>query len=121
LPALYCDFPKDRHKPERALWRLSPEYPTLNQDDYDSIFCTVDFHALTSPQDPAELHERTLAFFALFIACGLDPVKSTIFVQSQNPFHAELAWILNATLIMAIYAHKVQDSGETEDRDGRAS
>jgi tryptophanyl-tRNA synthetase len=65
------------------------------QDEYDSLFCVVDYHALTEPQDPALLRERTLQFYCLFIACGLDPVRSTIFLQSQNPFHTELAWILN--------------------------
>ncbi len=65
------------------------------QDDYDSIFCIVDLHAITTPQNAAELRERTLAFFSLFIACGLDPERSTIFIQSQNPFHTEMAWVLN--------------------------
>lgn len=65
------------------------------QDEYESLFCIVDLHALTSPQDPATLRARTLDFFALFIACGLDPEKCTVFVQSHNPFHTEMAWILN--------------------------
>jgi tryptophanyl-tRNA synthetase len=66
------------------------------QEEYDSVFCVVDLHALTEPVDPALLKERTLQFFSLFIACGLDPSASTIFLQSRNPFHTELAWIFNA-------------------------
>ncbi len=66
------------------------------QTRYDCIFCIVDLHALTTPQDPERLRERSMDFLALFIACGLDPALSTIFVQSHNPHHAELAWILNS-------------------------
>lgn len=68
-----------------------------NQEKYDSIFCIVDMHAITVYQDPKELLERTYNFFALYIACGLDPEKSTIFIQSHNPFHAELSWILTCS------------------------
>ncbi len=64
------------------------------ESDYQSLFCVVDLHALTTPQDPAQLRGRSLDFLALFIACGLDPNKSIVFLQSQNHFHAELAWIL---------------------------
>ena len=65
------------------------------QAEYDSIFCIVDLHAITTPQDPKSLQSRSIDFLALFIACGLDPEKSTIFLQSHNHFHTELAWILN--------------------------
>jgi tryptophanyl-tRNA synthetase len=65
------------------------------QDAYDAVFCVVDLHALSVPQDPMELRERTLRFLCLYAACGLDPARSTVFLQSQNPFHAELAWLLN--------------------------
>jgi tryptophanyl-tRNA synthetase len=62
---------------------------------YESLFCIVDLHAMSTPTDPVKLHEKTLEFLALYIACGLDADASTIFVQSQNPHHTELAWILN--------------------------
>jgi tryptophanyl-tRNA synthetase len=64
------------------------------QDDYDAFFCVVDLHAITVPQDPAVLHRRTLVTAAQYLALGIDPARSTIFVQSQVPAHAELAWAL---------------------------
>ncbi len=65
------------------------------QDSCDSIFCIVDLHAITLPKDPEYLRQKSLEFFALYIACGLDPEKSLIFIQSDNPDHAELCWILS--------------------------
>ena len=58
-------------------------------------FCIVDLHAITVPQDPKILKEKILETTALYIACGIDPKKAHIFVQSENANHAELAWILN--------------------------
>ncbi len=65
------------------------------QDDYDCIYCIVDQHAITVRQDPVELHKRTLDTLALYLACGIDHEKSTIFVQSHVPQHAQLSWVLN--------------------------
>ncbi|HGN1303801.1 TPA: tryptophan--tRNA ligase [Proteus mirabilis] len=65
------------------------------QDDYDCIYCIVDQHAITVRQDPTELRKRTLDTLALYLACGIDPKKSTIFVQSHVPQHAQLGWALN--------------------------
>lgn len=65
------------------------------QDEKENIYCIVDLHAITVPQDPKELHRRTLETFAVNIACGLDPEKSTIFVQSHVREHTELTWLLN--------------------------
>ena len=69
----------------------------VSQDDpeKENIFCIVDLHALTVPQDPAVLRERTLELMALFLAVGLDPQKSVLFVQSHVTVHAEGAWLLN--------------------------
>lgn len=64
------------------------------QDSYDCLFCVVDYHAITVPYDVDEFAERTLQTVALNIAAGLDPEKSTIFVQSQVPEHTELSWLL---------------------------
>ena len=64
------------------------------QDDYESFFCVVDLHAITVPQDPAVLRRRTLATAAQYLALGIDPARSTIFVQSHVPAHAELSWVL---------------------------
>ncbi len=65
------------------------------QDEYDSIFCIVDLHAITVWQDPNVLNNNIIDVAALYIASGIDPNKSTIFVQSHIPAHSELAWILN--------------------------
>ncbi|WP_053351278.1 MULTISPECIES: tryptophan--tRNA ligase [Leucobacter] len=68
---------------------------TQMQEDFDAFFCVVNLHAITVPQDPAELVARTRRTAAQYIAAGIDPEKSTLFVQSQVPAHAELAWVLN--------------------------
>ena len=70
------------------------------QKDHDCLFMLVDLHAITVRQDPAELRQRCLEFLSLYIACGLDPDKNTLFVQSHVPQHAELAWILNCYTYM---------------------
>ncbi|MCB0923931.1 MAG: tryptophan--tRNA ligase [Mycobacterium sp.] len=64
------------------------------QDDYQTFFCVVDLHAITVAQDPAVLRRRTLVTAAQYLALGIDPDRSTIFVQSQVPAHAELSWVL---------------------------
>ena len=64
-------------------------------EDYDCFYCIVDMHAITVRQVPADLRRRTVEQLAQYIACGLDPQKNTIFIQSHVPAHAELAWILN--------------------------
>jgi tryptophanyl-tRNA synthetase len=60
----------------------------------ENFFCVVDLHAITMPHDPNELAESTLASAALYLAAGIDPAKSKVFVQSHVPAHAELAWLL---------------------------
>lgn len=67
----------------------------LLQEEYNCFFAVADMHAITVRQVPAELREKTLSLVALYIACGLDPKKCTIYVQSHVPCHAELAWVLN--------------------------
>lgn len=67
------------------------------QDEYECIFCLVDLHALTVYQDPKVFREKCYDFIAVYLACGIDPEKSTIFVQSHNPRHAELTWILSCS------------------------
>ncbi len=64
------------------------------QDEYDCLYCVVDLHAITVRQNPAELRRRTLETLAIYIACGLDPQKNTLFVQSHVHQHAELGWVL---------------------------
>ena len=65
------------------------------QEAYDAFFSVVDLHALTQPNDPAELREKTRRTAAQYIAAGIEPSKSTLYVQSHVPAHAELAWILS--------------------------
>ena len=64
-------------------------------DEYKCYYCVVDEHAITVRQNPAELRRRTYETLALYIACGLDPEKNTLYVQSMVHEHAELAWLLN--------------------------
>ncbi|HSW11276.1 MAG TPA: tryptophan--tRNA ligase [Solimonas sp.] len=64
-------------------------------DSYDCYYMLVDLHAITVRQDPKVLRERCHEFLALYLACGLDPAKNTLFVQSHVPAHARLGWILN--------------------------
>jgi tryptophanyl-tRNA synthetase len=70
------------------------------QEDYDNIFCIVDLHAITVPQDPKVLKNKTKEFAGLLIAAGIDPERSIVFVQSHVSAHAELAWILNCYIPM---------------------
>ncbi|OCG15900.1 tryptophan--tRNA ligase [Gilliamella sp. App6-5] len=65
------------------------------QGEYDCVYCIVNQHAITVRQDPIKLRKATLDTLALYLACGIDPQKSTIFVQSHVPAHAELGWALN--------------------------
>ncbi len=65
------------------------------QDEYDTLFMLVDLHSITVRQDPAALRERCYEFLCLYMACGLDPSRNTLFVQSHVPAHSELAWLLN--------------------------
>ncbi|MFE6862632.1 tryptophan--tRNA ligase [Nocardia sp. NPDC057668] len=71
------------------------QYWVRLQDDYDAFYFIPDLHAITVPQDPKELRKRTKVSAAQLLALGVDPKKSTLFVQSQVPEHAELAWVLN--------------------------
>jgi tryptophanyl-tRNA synthetase len=72
----------------------------LLEPDYDCIYSIVDLHAITVRQDPAELRRSCAVLMALYLAVGLDPEKSLIFMQSHVPAHAELAWILNCYTYM---------------------
>jgi tryptophanyl-tRNA synthetase len=65
------------------------------QDEFDNYFCIVDLHAITVPQEPAALRRNIRELAAFYLAAGIDPERSTVFVQSHVPAHAELGWILN--------------------------
>ena len=64
-------------------------------DAYNFLYCVADLHAITVRQTPAELRRRTMETVAIYLAAGIDPAKSLIFVQSHVPAHAQLAWVLN--------------------------
>ena len=78
------------------------------QNQYDCLFLLVDLHALTVRRDPAELHKSCYDFLALYMACGVDPTKSTIFIQSHIPAHAELAWVLTCISCMGELSRMTQ-------------
>ena len=63
-------------------------------DQDDAIYCVVDLHALTVPQDPEQLRVKTLEVAMLLMATGIDPDVSTVFVQSHVPEHTQLTWLL---------------------------
>src|SRR5689334_2846275 len=65
------------------------------QADHDCLYCIVDLHAITVPQDPLDLSQRILETAVTTLACGVDPQRSPLFVQSDVAEHSELAWILN--------------------------
>ena len=64
------------------------------QDEYESFIFVADLHAITVPKEDFNLKENTKSLIALYLACGIDPNKNTIFVQSQNEYHTNLSWIL---------------------------
>ncbi|MEJ7624525.1 MAG: tryptophan--tRNA ligase [Pyrinomonadaceae bacterium] len=64
------------------------------QDEYEAFYCIVNLHAITLPQDPAKLRQKTLDLARIYLAAGVDPEKSTMFIQSAVPEHAALTWIL---------------------------
>ncbi len=70
------------------------------QQTHDGLFMLVDLHAITVRQDPKILRERSLDFIALYLACGIDPEQSTLFVQSHVSAHAEMGWLLNCYAYM---------------------
>src|SRR6266542_2101303 len=70
------------------------------QEQFDNFFCIVDLHAITVPQDPEDLRQETRKVAAFYLAAGIDPKRSVVFVQSHVPAHAELGWILNCVTPM---------------------
>ena len=88
------------------------------QDQYDCLFLLVDLHAITVRRDPAELRRSCYDFLALYMACGVEPAKSAIFVQSHVPAHAELAWILNCFSYMGELSRMTQFKDKAK-RQGR--
>lgn len=88
------------------------------QDEYDCYYCIVDLHSITVPQEPKDLRKNTLELLVVYLACGLDPEKCTLFIQSHVSAHAELCWVLNTMSYMGQlsrmtqYKEKSQRAGE---------
>lgn len=78
------------------------------QETHDCFYCIVDLHSITVPQDPKELHKNSLELAALYVALGIDPKKSTLFLQSQVSAHAELAWLLQCNTYMGELSRMTQ-------------
>ena len=90
---------------------------TQFQEENDAFYCVVNLHAMTIPHDPVELREKTLELAALYLAIGLDPKKATLFVQSDVPAHAELAWMLQCVAYMGEANRMTQFKEKSEGKD----
>ncbi len=86
----------------------------LQHEAYKSIFCIVDLHAITVPQDPKKLKENIYSMAALYLAAGIDPKKSSLFVQSSRPEHSQLAWLLNCNTQMGELGRMTQYKEKSE-------
>jgi tryptophanyl-tRNA synthetase len=89
------------------------------QESYDCVFCVVDLHALTIPEavDPKALRAKSREVAALYIACGIDPGRSPVFLQSHVKEHAELAWVLNCTTPLGWLERMTQFKSKSEKRE----
>ncbi|MFP5579373.1 MAG: tryptophan--tRNA ligase [Acidimicrobiia bacterium] len=85
-----------------------------DQHTHDAVFCVVDLHALTLPQDPTALRERTVSLTALLVACGLDPQACTLFLQSHVPEHTRLAWLMECTASFGELSRMTQFKDKSE-------
>lgn len=85
------------------------------QSQYECVFFVADLHAITLPQDPAELRNSSMSLLAFFLACGVDPEKSIVAIQSRIPEHAELCWLLSC------YTHLGELSRMTQFKDKASS
>ena len=72
------------------------------QKDYNCIYSMMDLHTITVRQTPADIRRRTLEVLALYIACGINPEETILFIQSHNPAHAELGWVLNLRISLHV-------------------
>jgi tryptophanyl-tRNA synthetase len=91
------------------------------QDEYDAFYCIVNLHAITVPQDPKTLRQKTLDLARIYLAAGVDPEKSTIFIQSDVSEHAELAWTLNCIARMGELERMTQFKDKSKGNAERSS
>lgn len=87
------------------------------QEDYQCLYCIVDMHAITVPQDPKELRKHILDVAALYLAVGVDPEKSIVFVQSDVPGHAELGWILTCSSYTGELSRMTQFKSKSKNKE----
>ncbi len=87
------------------------------QADYECFYSVVDLHALTVPQDPEALRQQAISLAALYLAMGIDPERSTLFMQSQVPAHAELSWLLQCTSYMGELSRMTQYKEKAEGQE----
>ena len=87
------------------------------QEQGDAFFCIVDLHSITTDYEPADLHGRTLDLYAMLVATGLDPERSTVFAQSHVTAHAEAAWLLSAVTSYGQLGRMTQFKDKSERRD----
>ncbi len=91
-----------------------------SQHEHEAFFCIVDLHALTTPQDPAELKQQIRTLAALYLAAGILPEKATLFVQSQVSAHSELAWLLQCMSYIGELSRMTQFKEKSEGREAVA-
>ena len=90
------------------------------QDEYEAFYCIVNLHAVTLPQDPKTLRQKTLDLARIYLAAGVDPEKSTIFIQSDAPEHAELTWVLSCVARMGELERMTQFKDKAKGKGERA-
>lgn len=88
-----------------------------NSGEYENYYCVVDLHAITVPQKPQDLRKNTLDVLSLYIAAGIDPEKSTLFIQSHVPAHTELSWVLNTIAYMGQLNRMTQFKDKSQKSD----
>lgn len=93
------------------------QFTTL-QDEYDCLFCIVDQHAITVPQDRLKLRESIRSLAALYLAVGIDPHKATLFIQSEVPAHAQAGWIMQCISYIGELERMTQFKDKSEGKDG---
>ncbi|MBK8302118.1 MAG: tryptophan--tRNA ligase [Chloracidobacterium sp.] len=91
------------------------------QDEYESFYCIVNLHAITLPQDPKTLRQKTLDLARIYLAAGVDPEKCTVFIQSDVPEHAELTWVLSCQSRMGELERMTQFKGQGAKETGRTA
>jgi tryptophanyl-tRNA synthetase len=90
------------------------------QDEYESFFCIVNLHAITLPQNPQILKQKTLDLARIYLAAGIDPAKSTVFIQSDVSAHAELTWMLSCVARMGELERMTQFKDKSKGKSERA-